>query len=40
MMEMGKCLFAIHIHLGEIQPFNQMPEKARGHGGIPERWEE
>ena len=38
MMETAKCLYAIHS--GEMQPFNQMPEKARGHGGMPERWEE
>ena len=38
MMETAKCLFAVHS--GEMQPSNQTPEKARGHGGMPERWEE
>ena len=36
-METAKRLYAIHS--GEIQPFNQAPEKARGHGGVPEIWD-
>jgi hypothetical protein len=38
MVETSKCLFAIHS--GEIQPFSQAPEKARGHGGVPNIWNE
>ena len=37
-METAKRLFAVHS--GETQPFTQMPEKARGHGGMPNNWEE
>ena len=36
-METAKRLYAVHS--GEIQPFNQTPEKARGHGGMPNNWE-
>ena len=37
-METAKRLFAIHS--GEMQPFSQTPERARGHSGMPEHWEE
>ena len=37
-METAKRLYAIHS--GEIPPFNQTPEKARGHGSIPDIWNE
>ena len=36
MMETAKRLYAVHA--GEIPPFNEEPEKARGHGGIPNIW--
>jgi hypothetical protein len=35
-METAKRLYAVHS--GEAQPFNQMPDKARGHGGVPDLW--
>ncbi|MDR0796340.1 MAG: hypothetical protein LBE79_09890, partial [Tannerella sp.] len=35
-METAKRLFSIHS--GDIQPFNQTPVKARGHGGMPSNW--
>ena len=34
--ETAKRLYAIHS--GKMQPFEQTPEKARGHGGIPDYW--
>ena len=37
-METAKCLFAVHA--GELQPFSQTPDKARGHGGVPNLWDE
>ena len=37
-METAKCLYSVHT--GEIQPYSQKPEKARGHGGMPNHWEE
>ena len=36
MMETAKRLYAIHS--GEIQPFNQTPLYARGHGSVPNSW--
>ena len=36
--ETSKRLFAVHS--GEIQPFEQTPVKARGHGGVPDLWNE
>jgi hypothetical protein len=36
MMETAKQLFAVHS--GGQAPFSQEPEKARGHGGIPDEW--
>jgi len=36
-METAKRLFAVHA--GDMQPFNQTPEKARGHGGVPDLWD-
>ena len=36
MMETAKRLYAVHS--GEIQPFNQTPERARGHEAIPDIW--
>ena len=36
MMETAKRLYAVHA--GETQPFEQEPEKARGHGEIPNIW--
>jgi len=38
MMETAKRLYAVHS--GEIQPFDQKPLKARGHGGVPNLWNE
>jgi len=38
MMETAKRLYAIHS--GEIPPFDQKPERARGHEGIPDIWNE
>ncbi|MDR2233059.1 MAG: hypothetical protein LBE56_08045 [Tannerella sp.] len=35
-METAKRLYSVHS--GETQPFSQAPEKARGHGGMPEQW--
>ena len=35
-METAKRLFVVHS--GEMQPFSQAPEKARGHGGMPDSW--
>ena len=35
-METARRLYSVHS--GEIQPFEQKPEKARGHGGIPDYW--
>ena len=35
-METAKRLYAVHA--GEIPPFDQTPEKARGHEGIPDIW--
>jgi hypothetical protein len=37
-METAKRLYSVHS--GEAQPFNQTPEKARGHGGVPDVWNE
>jgi hypothetical protein len=37
-METAKRLF--DVHSGTIQPFSQEPEKARGHGSIPDLWNE
>jgi hypothetical protein len=36
MMETAKCLY--DVHSGVAEPFSQKPEKARGHGGIPDYW--
>jgi hypothetical protein len=36
-METAKRLYSVHA--GEIQPYNQAPEKARGHGGMPDSWD-
>jgi hypothetical protein len=36
MMETAKRLY--DIHSGNAQPFSQEPEKARGHGSIPDYW--
>ncbi|MGE5394056.1 MAG: hypothetical protein ACM3P1_04880, partial [Candidatus Saccharibacteria bacterium] len=36
MMETAKRLF--DIHTGKTKPVDQMPVKARGHGGIPDQW--
>ncbi len=36
MMETSKMLF--RIHSGELGPVTQQPERARGHGGIPDIW--
>lgn len=36
MMETAKRLY--DVHSGKAQPFSQTPEKARGHGGIPDYW--
>nr|AXP07832.1 beta-agarase [uncultured bacterium] len=38
MMETAKRLYSIHS--GELEPVTQEPEKARGHGGIPNLWNE
>lgn len=38
MMETAKRLYGIHA--GEIEPVTQQPERARGHGGIPDVWNE
>ncbi|OJV87535.1 MAG: hypothetical protein BGO34_10780 [Bacteroidia bacterium 44-10] len=38
MMETAKRLYSVHA--GEIEPYDQVPEKARGHGGIPDLWNE
>jgi hypothetical protein len=35
-METAKRLYS--VHLGETKPFSQTPDKARGHGGIPDLW--
>jgi len=35
-IETAKRLYAVHS--GEITPFEQTPDKARGHGGMPEYW--
>ena len=37
-METAKRLYAVHA--GETTPYSQTPEKARGHGGIPDIWNE
>jgi len=37
-METAKRLYAVHS--GEIQPVDQTPVKARGHEGIPDKWNE
>jgi len=37
-METSKRLYAIHS--GEMSPFDQMPERARGHEAIPDIWNE
>ena len=37
-METAKRLYAVHS--GELQPFDQKPDKARGHGGVPDVWSE
>ena len=37
-METAKRLYAVHS--GETPPIAQTPEKARGHGGIPDLWNE
>jgi hypothetical protein len=36
MMETAKRLY--QIHSGELEPVSQEPEKARGHGGVPDLW--
>lgn len=36
MIETSKRLF--RIHSGELEPVTQEPERARGHGGIPDIW--
>lgn len=36
MMETAKRLYTVHS--GEIQPFDQTPLNARGHGSIPDSW--
>jgi hypothetical protein len=36
MMETAKCLYGVHS--GTVEPFAREPEKARGHGGIPDYW--
>lgn len=36
MMETAKRLY--DVHSGTIQPYAQLPEKARGHGSIPDYW--
>jgi hypothetical protein len=36
LMETAKRLYTVHS--GEISPFDQAPEKARGHGGMPDYW--
>jgi len=36
MMETSKRLYAVHA--GEIEPFDQTPLHARGHGAIPDYW--
>ncbi|CAK7023552.1 hypothetical protein [Bacteroides rodentium] len=38
MMETAKVLY--EIHLGTKQPFDRQPENARGHGAIPDLWNE
>lgn len=38
MMETAKCLY--DIHNGTAQPVEQMPSRARGHGAIPDQWNE
>jgi hypothetical protein len=38
MMETAKRLYSVHS--GEIEPYGQVPEKARGHGSIPDLWNE
>jgi len=35
-MKTAKRLY--QVHSGEVQPFDQTPEKARGHGGVPDYW--
>jgi len=37
-METAKRLYSVHS--GETAPFTQTPEKARGHGGVPDLWNE
>ena len=37
-METSKRLFSVHS--GETPPFNQAPDRARGHGGMPKQWED
>jgi hypothetical protein len=37
-METAKRLY--DVHSGTVPPFNQEPEKARGHGSIPDLWNE
>ena len=36
MIETAKRLF--DVHAGNIEPFNQQPARARGHGAIPDLW--
>jgi hypothetical protein len=36
--ETAKRLY--EIHLGKIKPFEQLVERARGYGGIPDKWNE
>jgi hypothetical protein len=38
MMETAKRLFAIHS--GTLDPVTQIPDRARGHGSIPDLWNE
>ena len=38
MMETAKRLY--EVHSGTIQPFNEVVEKARGYGAIPDLWNE
>lgn len=36
MMETAKCLY--DVHSGKVQPYSRLPEKACGHGSIPDYW--
>ena len=37
MQETAKVLF--DVHSGNVAPYSQQPERARGHGGIPDLWD-